>query len=1011
MVAINESDFIKEAVFCIKESDFIKAQALFFYFPKISAPFQNRLLYEISKAPDEMAYKLIQHISSLTITEEEVREKLYEVIMDKAYRSSDFVLKLIKTGSPENKRVILKVIKNLKLKSAIPDLLDMLGSETDIKILQDALKVMAKIGDDSCISAIADFVFYGDPGLKSAAVYSLAEIRSAKALEALKEISGTAKVDQLILDTIAASIDLLESILHEEEELEAALLEEELAEEEAVEEEISATSIEVPEVVETITAKAPAKPKDAPPIVVEAPVEPKTPVQPKKVTQTAPPLAVKKKDIVDKEKKLPVYQRLLKMLKSDGFKERYSAIEQFMGAETGKKEERLIELLESDTLAPSDIDLKINALKILDFINSEDTVDAIRKLFYSNPADDNLKFAVYDIVKNIPQFKSVISIIDGLEDRNELIRMASSCAMNELLSDVHIEGIKSKIETVGDVSQKIVEAIVDSQSVNIFEALIGSDAFMSRAINHLSYHAYPQTRNFFIKYLTDRGNVALAGTIGEIISGFDAKRPVIFVVHGSKTVQHYFNKILYKFFNVFSFSTPEEAILAIINNTIEKLPAPTKDENLFNIIIPDLLLTDLYLDDIDGISFSDLFKSLFEDGGPETMIISDRIESGLKNITSHKFFNLALNKTKIIEDIKKTVGTETKALQRKLFIAGINQLVQSSFINLRPAGIALLEKTGANTLNLLKENLKTNDTFLISKTLDIIGNTGNQKTSKTVCELALESASALVRSSAYSTMGKLLFQNSSMDVSQILKEKNYCTKLSAVRYLDKIVDAKIVGELKNLTETSGKISKDITAAIIDSHSFNIFNKLIKFDTFAELATFHLSRNVHQTTRDFFLDKLKAQGLNRIVRSVQGDVDVFASEDENLIFIVTDSKIRISIFTNLLNLPSLSLIPMENWKEAMEMIVMAQPKLIISDLYIQGASVLKYLRMVKRELGKETVPVAVISNIDDFKGLACLDQSKRISKDNLNCFGIKKVFSRPMDLKLIKAYVTEVVAKK
>ena len=932
MVAINENDFIKEAIFCIKENDFIKSKALFFYFPEISAPFQNRLLYEISKAPDEMAYKLIQHISGLKITNENVRAKLYEVILDKSYRSSEFVLKLIKTDSAENKKVILKVVRNLKLKTAVPDLLDMLGKETDVILLQDTLKTMSKIGDDSCLSAMSDFVFYGDPDLKSTAVLSLAEIGTQKALDVLIRISTTSKVDQLILDTIESLTQLLSQ--EEEEEKEEAV-------------------IDLPESKDVLQA------------------------------------TVESGKVVSKEKetKLSIRKQLIKMLQADDFQSRYLAIEQLMGSNI-IKEKRLIELFETDN-----IDVKLNILQLLDFINTENVIDTIKKFFYSNPEDVNLRFAIYDTIKNISQFKSVISVIDGLEDKNELVRMAASSAINESLSDVHIEGIKSKIETVGDTSRKIVEAIVDSKSINIFEALMGSDAFMNRAINHLSRDVHPAIRNYFINYLTERGNASKAGSIGEIIAEFDTKRPVIFMVHGSTTVQNYYNKILCKFFNVFSFSTPEEAMMKLLHN------------------IPDLLITDLYLDDIDGISFANLFQSLFEKNSPNVMMMSNRVESALVKENSYDFFNLSLTPIAIIEKIKKVVGNETQSMQRELFITGINQLIKSSFVNLRPIGISLLEKTKTDVVGLLTKNFNSKNNFLISKSLDIlskVGKMGDKKLAEIFSEMTVKSTSALVRSSAYDAIGRLLFYKDNISIAQIFKEKNYNARLSAVQYIDKFVDDKIIMELKNLTETSSNMSKDIVSAIVDSYSFNIFNKLIKFDTFAELATFHLSQNVHQTTRDFFLDKLRAQRLNRMARSIQNDVHVSSSDDENIIFILSDSKVRVSILTSLLNNPFLSLIPMKNFEEAMDMIMMVNPVLIISDLCIAGNSVLRHLRKIRRDLGENSPPVAVITSVENFQGFACLDQSKRVSHDNLNCFGIKKVFARPMDINKIKSYVAGVV---
>jgi hypothetical protein len=48
MVQINGKDFIKEMIFCIEQSDVVKAKALVQFFSKADPKTQHRVLYELS---------------------------------------------------------------------------------------------------------------------------------------------------------------------------------------------------------------------------------------------------------------------------------------------------------------------------------------------------------------------------------------------------------------------------------------------------------------------------------------------------------------------------------------------------------------------------------------------------------------------------------------------------------------------------------------------------------------------------------------------------------------------------------------------------------------------------------------------------------------------------------------------------------------------------------------------------------------------------------------------------
>ncbi len=62
MGKIKEKDFIAEIIHCLKEQDIIKSKALIQFFPDIGGKTQVRVLFEINKATDEIAFPILDYL-------------------------------------------------------------------------------------------------------------------------------------------------------------------------------------------------------------------------------------------------------------------------------------------------------------------------------------------------------------------------------------------------------------------------------------------------------------------------------------------------------------------------------------------------------------------------------------------------------------------------------------------------------------------------------------------------------------------------------------------------------------------------------------------------------------------------------------------------------------------------------------------------------------------------------------------------------------------------------------
>ena len=80
MSAINPQDFIAELLFCIEKTDLIKGKALLQYFVDIPENAQNRVLYELSKAPNDIAFQLLSHIGKLHLPNTTIKTRICQLI-------------------------------------------------------------------------------------------------------------------------------------------------------------------------------------------------------------------------------------------------------------------------------------------------------------------------------------------------------------------------------------------------------------------------------------------------------------------------------------------------------------------------------------------------------------------------------------------------------------------------------------------------------------------------------------------------------------------------------------------------------------------------------------------------------------------------------------------------------------------------------------------------------------------------------------------------------------------
>ena len=267
-------------------------------------------------------------------------------------------------------------------------------------------------------------------------------------------------------------------------------------------------------------------------------------------------------------------------------------------------------------MAADNTDSLINGLDILGNIANETALPPVLKILNAKHPDSNVRFAAYEALSKLPLAHAPVSLVEGITDPSEQVRIAAATAINKNPPDILISGLKSKIETAGKSSSKsiIISAIIDSHSDKIFTRLLDSDSFMFLASDYLT-GCHESTLDFFSDILIKRGTRSRALTIQENIKVKTCANPLtVFCVDDSKICLRYYTKLFYSMgHRPVVFDNPEQAMKAIRKNK------------------PDVLTTDLNIVKTHGLQLIEKIRNIYSLTELPIVVITtqkDFVESG-----------------------------------------------------------------------------------------------------------------------------------------------------------------------------------------------------------------------------------------------------------------------------------------------------------------------------------------------------------------------------------------------
>jgi len=216
----------------------------------------------------------------------------------------------------------------------------------------------------------------------------------------------------------------------------------------------------------------------------------------------------------------------------------------------------IIENLNSD-----DVDLVVHTLNVLGDIFDESAVKPIKNLLHSQPADANVRFAAYETLGRLPSQKIALALAEGLNDQDDNVRLAASRAINNNYSRMLGVGVKNLLHSTVFDSGKIIAAIVESESDNIFLDLLDEEEIRDALFAYIREQAHSDVVKFFNVILAKNDRGDLLNFIQPEQQQEVKTKTLVYAIDDSRMILNIYRSALHKLgyeFKLFEF--PETAL-------------------------------------------------------------------------------------------------------------------------------------------------------------------------------------------------------------------------------------------------------------------------------------------------------------------------------------------------------------------------------------------------------------------------------------------------------------------
>lgn len=193
----------------------------------------------------------------------------------------------------------------------------------------------------------------------------------------------------------------------------------------------------------------------------------------------------------------------------------------------------------------ADKDDMILAANVLGFIGDkgglEILMDALEKEYST---DSSVKYAIYEAIGNIGTMKGVISLIDGLDNDDDLIILAVLTGLDHQVNPGVIKKMVEMLSGGGSKAGKIIRAVVTAKALNIFGGLYNEGKIGRFLMNAVVASKDPEVHAAFRSKLAEIGGDVAEADIARLPEIVEAGSKKALAVDDSKSMLALYRSIL-----------------------------------------------------------------------------------------------------------------------------------------------------------------------------------------------------------------------------------------------------------------------------------------------------------------------------------------------------------------------------------------------------------------------------------------------------------------------------------
>ncbi|MBP8828101.1 MAG: response regulator [Desulfobacter sp.] len=211
MGGINAQDFINELIFCLNEKDIVKAKALlqFASDSNVDIQVQKMALAELAKGPENVVFSLLEYLTKIEISNADVQESLYDLILDKAYGNTNLVIEYIINNEKRTRIQFIRAAGDLFLEETIPVLIQIVQGEKDPEIIIPAIKSLAVFRKPEHIEVFASVTTHSDTDIIRAAIFAIGAMPNPQAADTLISfLCEDETINKLVVQALADKQEL-----------------------------------------------------------------------------------------------------------------------------------------------------------------------------------------------------------------------------------------------------------------------------------------------------------------------------------------------------------------------------------------------------------------------------------------------------------------------------------------------------------------------------------------------------------------------------------------------------------------------------------------------------------------------------------------------------------------------------------------------------------------------------------------------------------------------------------